>query len=333
MLKLPALGRLFEESTPPEEAREILLRLTPENTTAQEIGQVIEQIYSRRQRQFDKLTAFADVAFDCCGTGGSGLPRFNTSTAVAFVLAAAGIKVAKFGNRAAGGRSGSFDVLGVLGIPPEVDADVATRLLDDCNLVFLFAPQVYPTLARLAPIRKSIKQKTILNFVGPLLNPVNPARRIVGVSDPIMVDRIADLLHAGTEVHCACVIRAECGLDEACADCVNQVRLAGKDLPVIKENLQDLGVRRRECTAANRRERETPTPETNAAIMMQLFAGEAKASDAYNLVVENSAVALVVAGQCTMLDQGRDVARSILASGRANELLTKLRRQYAKYSA
>jgi anthranilate phosphoribosyltransferase len=333
MLKVPSLTRLFDESTPPEEAREILLRLTPDNTGVQDVSEVMAQIYARRDQRFDSLSTFADIAFDCCGTGGSGLPRFNTSTAVAFVLAAAGVKVAKFGNRAAGGRSGSFDVLGILGIPPEVDANVASRLLDDCNLVFLFAPQVFPTLARLSPVRKSIKQKTILNFVGPLLNPVKPTRRVVGVSDPIMVDQIADVLDSQMETHFACVIKAECGLDEACANCGNHVRLAGKHATVGGHNLQELGVRRSECVTARSTEIDIPTPEINAAIMMQLFAGEIEESEAHKLVVENSALALVIAARCQTLDDGRSIAREILASGRAKQLLVKVQEQYAKHSA
>ncbi|HEY9792716.1 MAG TPA: hypothetical protein V6D22_20105, partial [Candidatus Obscuribacterales bacterium] len=94
-----------------DEARDVLSRLEPSTVNAAEFGQLIEEMLATANPEFKSLEQYSDQSLDCCGTGGSGLPRFNTSTAVSFVLAAAGVKVAKFGNRAASSKSGSFDVL------------------------------------------------------------------------------------------------------------------------------------------------------------------------------------------------------------------------------
>lgn len=121
-------------------------------------------------------------AFDTCGTGGSGLPRFNTSTCVAFVLAAGGVKVAKHGNRAASGRCGSFDLLEELGCRIELSPAQVDRTLSTLGIGFLFARLYHPVLKSMAPIRQKLQVRTIFNSVGPLLNPCRVRRQLMGIS-------------------------------------------------------------------------------------------------------------------------------------------------------
>src|SRR5262249_50858772 len=125
-------------------------------------------------------------AIDCCGTGGSGSGKFNTSTAVAFVLAAAGLKVIKFGNRSASGSSGSVDFLMKCGFPTSIKSDAVETIFERTNVLFLNARDVYPAVGSLAEIRKKIGKPSILNYIGPLLNPARPSFRILGVSHPLM---------------------------------------------------------------------------------------------------------------------------------------------------
>ena len=151
---------------------------------------------------------------DCCGTGGSGLSHFNTSTTVAFILAAAGLHVAKFGNRAASSQSGSFDLLHALGVGEPLSMPALADLLQEVNLAFLFAPQFYPQLAPLAPLRKELGRKTIFNYIGPLLNPTDPPYRLLGVPNSQAQALVAAHLASRAGTRQAFVVSADSGLDE-----------------------------------------------------------------------------------------------------------------------
>ncbi|MDZ4833014.1 MAG: hypothetical protein SGJ27_04365 [Candidatus Melainabacteria bacterium] len=126
------------------------------------------------------------TAVDVAGTGGSGIVKFNTSTAASFILAAHGVDVIKFGNRSITGPSGSLDFLGAIGCLKEVHAADIERVFKSTNLLFLSAPNCYPNLASIRDARKTIGRPTIFNFIGPLLNPARPAYRLMGISNSYM---------------------------------------------------------------------------------------------------------------------------------------------------
>jgi len=154
---------------------------------------------------------------DCCGTGGSGRANFNTSTTVAFILAAGGVPVLKFGNRAASSPSGSFDFLEGLGLPlPQLSAH-SLASVEATGLGFLFAPDVYPALKPLALWRKQFGQPTVFNFLGPLLNPLQPEYRLLGCSHAGLLPLLAEELALQPTCNRALVLRSESGLDEAVA--------------------------------------------------------------------------------------------------------------------
>jgi anthranilate phosphoribosyltransferase len=178
-----------------------LLNLTfSEEETVQQLQQLAPNTVSAELFQFflESMASFCKPLpnfsnfelMDCCGTGGSGKSFFNTSTAMAFVLAAGGLSVLKFGNRAISSTSGSFDFLESLGIPSHFPVEKIPNVLERSGLAFLFAPECYPQLAGFNRIRKQLKQKTIFNFMGPLLNPTQPAYRVIGVSDPTMLQHL-----------------------------------------------------------------------------------------------------------------------------------------------
>lgn len=316
-----------------KDAREILLRLQPDYVAFDEFAHLVHTLSESADERYLPLRNYAAQSMDCCGTGGSGLPRFNTSTAVAFVLAAAKVKIAKFGNRAASGRSGSFDVLEKLGIPVQSDASHAELLLDRCNLVFLFAPQVYPALARLAPVRKALGVKTVLNFVGPLLNPVHPTRRLVGVSDPAMKVNIANYLSCKTSTDFACVVRASCGLDEYCPGCGADVCTVGSLRPTAIPGLPASGrdvAHSKSGENCPHQEMTGATAEENAKRMIAIFAGEDTDSPAYKLTCLNAALALVVAGRAENLEDGKASVQALLRTGAVQKQLEKVKEHYAK---
>jgi anthranilate phosphoribosyltransferase len=327
MLTKDHFRQLLAGSLPDAQARQVLSALQPEAIDEKEFFEIVAQLEVTADKQFHRLRSYSSTTVDCCGTGGSGLPRFNTSTAVAFVVAAAGVKVAKFGNRAASSKSGSFDVLDNLGIPAQVSGDLAERLLDDCNIVFLFAPQVYKELSRLAPIRRSIPHKTVLNFVGPLLNPVHPQRRLVGVSDRHMQELLASYLSTRSEL--SCVVQADCGLDEICPGCQTKTKSVGSFVPPA---LEFPGIAAGTAQCANRTDTQAPSPETNARVTMELFDG-ATDNDAYGLVLVNAAAVLLLAGRCGTLAEARSLAAELLAGGKVKEHYKKVIDCYAKHSS
>jgi len=155
---------------------------------------------------------------DTCGTGGSGRAGYNTSTTVAFVLAAMGVPVLKFGNRAASSPSGSFDFLTALGLPANPTPDWSVRCFNKTRLGFLMAPSVYPQLAKLAPFRKRVGKPTIFNYLGPLLHPYQPTHRLLGCSSADMLPLLADHISQQENNVSSLLIRSESGVDEALPD-------------------------------------------------------------------------------------------------------------------
>ncbi|MBX9690829.1 MAG: hypothetical protein K2Z81_00485, partial [Cyanobacteria bacterium] len=162
-----------------------------------------------------ELKNMGEGAIDCCGTGGSGINKFNVSTTVAFVLAADGLPVIKFANRSASGKSGSVDFLEALGVATSVPASTYERILAKTNLLFLNAQDVYPQMRSLAPLRRKIGKPTIFNYIGPLLNPTKPSFRLLGVSNLNMLEVMARYLSAyEPRLKRALLVHSQSGLDE-----------------------------------------------------------------------------------------------------------------------
>ena len=149
---------------------------------------------------------------DSCGTGGDGSRTINLSTAVAFVAAAAGLPIAKHGNRSVTSKCGSADVLEQLGVRLDVSPETSRRALDQAGICFLFAPQYHPGLRHAGPVRRALKVRTVMNMLGPCVNPARPAVQLLGVADPALLEPVATTL-AGLGVERALVVHGA-GLDE-----------------------------------------------------------------------------------------------------------------------
>jgi anthranilate phosphoribosyltransferase len=248
------------------------------------------------------------LVLDTCGTGGDGLGTVNVSTGAALIVAAAGVPVAKHGNRAASSRSGSADVLAALGVALEVPPEAQARVLAEANIAFLFAPAHHPAMKHAGPPRRELGVRTIFNMLGPLANPARATHQLVGAySDQarrIMADALADL---GVE---AWVVHAEDGLDEISPYAPTRVSVVSGG--AVRERVLTPGDFGFEASAPGAI--AGGSPEENARIIQRVLAGEAHpAAPAFLL---NAAASLALARGVSLLDAA-ELARSTVASGAA----------------
>ena len=280
-------------------------------------GEILACVHAMRRAavRFDPGPGVETI--DVCGTGGDGAHTYNISTAVSFVVAGAGLKVAKHGGSAASSRSGAGDVLGALGIDIEASAERSRRALDEAGVCFLYAPAYNPAMRHVRPVRSELGFRTLFNLLGPLSNPAGARRQVVGVYDPARLETLARVLGAlGTTR--AWVVNGD-GLDELTTTGETQVA-----------EWTDGTVRRFTVTPeAVGIPRTTPEalrggdPAFNAAALTAILDG---AEGAYrDIVVLNAAAALVVGGRAGGLAEGVRMAAESIDTRAARRALDTLR--------
>lgn len=257
-------------------------------------------------------------ALDVCGTGGDNAGTLNVSTAVTFVLAGAGVPVAKHGNRALSSRTGGADVLTAIGVNVDAPMERLPEILHEAGAVFLFAPRHHPSMRHAAGPRVELGTRTLFNLLGPLANPARVRRQLTGVFDPAWAEPMAETLgRLGSEA--AWIVHGQ-GLDE--------LTVAGENLVVVLEQgsvrrlivtPEELGFRRAPVAAIR-----GGSAAENAAALRAVLEG---ASGAYrDTVLLNAAAALIVAGKVTGLRDGVEIAAQVIDSGAAAEALERMRR-------
>jgi len=253
---------------------------------------------------------------DVCGAGGDGAGLLNISTAVSFVLAGSGVRVAKHGNRAMTSRSGAADVLEAAGVFL-VDQPGALRdMLEATNLCFLFAQAHHPGLARLAGPRRALGFRTLFNLLGPLANPAGAKRQLLGVFDAGLLDAVAAALAALGCEH-AWVVHGEGGLDELSLSGPSEVVALGNGrMRRFHVRPQDAGLSPAPLEALRGGE-----PAQNAEALRAVLRGEASAYR--DAVLLNAAAALIVAGRAETLQDGAAIAAQAIASGAAEQVLAR----------
>jgi anthranilate phosphoribosyltransferase len=285
-----------------------------------------------RGETVDELTGFATAmrerllpvdapegAIDTCGTGGDGSGTFNISTTAALVAAAAGVPVAKHGNRAVTSQSGSADVLDALGVRIDHDASSAGGALRDIGFAFLFAPGFHPAMKHAGPTRREIGVRTAFNLLGPLTNPAGARRQLVGVADPAAAPRLAAVLHR-LGVDRAFVVGGA-GIDELPLDGSGVIHdVTPEGIEVRSVDAMSLGL-----TKASNAKLAGGSPADNARIVESVLRGEPGARR--DVVLLNAAAALVVAGVADDLSAGLDRAALAIDAGLATDLLERLRRE------
>jgi anthranilate phosphoribosyltransferase len=255
-------------------------------------------------------------AIDTCGTGGDASGTFNISTTAAFVVAGCGVPVAKHGNRALSSKSGSADVLTALGVDIDADLRLVERAIREAKIGFLMAPRHHSAMRHVAPTRVELGTRTIFNILGPLSNPAGAKRQLVGVFAAQWTEPLAEVLgRLGSER--AWVVHGE-GLDELTTAGATQVsELRDGKVRTFTLTPEEVGLPR-----ARREDLKGGDAEHNAERLRDLLAGER--GPRRDIVLLNSAAALVVAGKAKDLREGIALAGDSIDSGAAQAVLDRL---------
>lgn len=313
-----AMGAVMDGEATPAQLAAFLVALRMRGETIDELAGFAAAMRDRVLH----VTA-PDGAIDVVGTGGDQSGTFNISTTSALVVAAAGVPVAKHGNRAITSRSGSADVLDALGIRVDHDAASAGAALATNGFAFMFAPGFHPAMRHAGPTRKEIGVRTAFNLIGPLTNPASVRRLVVGVADPAAAPRVAAVLHRlGTER--AFVVHGA-GIDELPLDgtgIIHEVDPSGvREVPVNPVALGLASVATAELAGG--------TPDENARFVEGVLAG--KTGPRRDVVLLNAAAGLTVAGRTASLADGVALARRTIDDGATMRLLGDLRAERAAH--
>ncbi|HEY6292883.1 MAG TPA: anthranilate phosphoribosyltransferase [Terriglobia bacterium] len=262
----------------------------------------------------------AGPLLDTCGTGGDGLGTFNVSTATALVAAAAGVRVAKHGNRSISSRCGSADVLEALGVAIELPPERIAECLETAGVVFLFAPQHHASTRHVMDARRALKTKTVFNLLGPLTNPLQASVQLSGVFDHARTETMAEAL-ALLGTRRAMVVTAWDGMDEISTTGTTRVsELASGGIATRDLSPEDFGVVRAGTAAI-----QGGDAATNARILRQVLEGAPGPCLPYrDAVLVNTSAALVIAERARTLTEGVAVAAETVKSGAALRNLARL---------
>ncbi|MDQ0111526.1 anthranilate phosphoribosyltransferase [Paenibacillus harenae] len=314
-----------------EQARSVMSIIMNGEATPAQIAGVATAMRIKGETR-DEITGFAEVMrslsshvrteqeglLDTCGTGGSGIHKFNISTASSIIAAASGIRVAKHGNRAMSGKTGSADVLEALGVQITLSPEQAAACLEQIGICFMFAQLYHPSLRHAAAPRRELGIRTIFNMLGPLTNPAGADRQLLGLYDRSRTSTVAEVMR-DLGLKRALVVSSHDGLDEISISAPTQISEL-KDGVVRTFDLtpEDIGLKRWPIENVMGGE-----PAVNAALIRSIFAGEERG--AYrDIVLANAGACIYVGGLAESLREGAAIAAGVIDSGKAERKLEQL---------
>jgi anthranilate phosphoribosyltransferase len=314
-----AFGVVMDGLATPAQIGGMLMAMRARGETVAELIGAVTAMRARMAR-----IKAPEQTMDVCGTGGDGAASLNVSTAVAFVLAACGVPVAKHGNRAISSRAGGADVLAELGVELEPRLERLSAILQETGCVFLFAPRHHPALRHAASVRVELGMRTIFNLTGPLANPAGVKRQLIGVFAPEWLRPVAETLR-GLGTTSAWVVHGN-GLDELNLAGENQVvALRNGEITEFTLNASDAGLEAVPLAAI-----KGGDAAENAAALRAVLAGQP--GGYRDTILFNAAAALMVAGAVTCLTDGVSMAAEAIDSGAAARVLERLREASREYS-
>jgi anthranilate phosphoribosyltransferase len=310
--------------------REFLIALTDKGETAVELAAFASSF--RRLAKDPGVDQWADRAIDVCGTGGDGAHTFNISTAVSFIVAAAGVPVFKHGNRSITSKCGSADLIEALGVRLDAPEEVLRRSLEELNFCFFFAPEFHPAFKEIMPVRQALAaegRRSIFNLLGPLINPGRPAYQLMGVFAKHWVEPIADALDeleliAGLVAHCT--LEKGKALDEL--SCAGSNYVAG--FGCLKEFRGELGFQSIGLSPCDHRALKGGDVAANIETLHAIFSGLpcSLSSGLLDSIYLNAGAALWIAQKAEDLRSGVALAREVVESRQAEEWLKRVQAFY-----
>ncbi len=310
-----AMSRIMSGECNNSQIAGLLTALKTKGETAKEVAG-----FASAMREFSiKIEIEDDNVIDVCGTGGDNSGTFNISTAAAFVVAGAGLKVAKHGNRSISSKCGSADVLSLLGININLAPEQSKLALDKIGIAFLFAPFYHPAMKYAAPVRKELGMKTIFNILGPLTNPAGTKKQLIGTfnnrTSALMAEAAPYLNMRSVSFVCTADRYDEITLTDK-----SNVIIYNKNKPTERITIDNSDF---SFDKINIKNITSNSPEENVKFILSVIKEKQK-SDAYNVVVANSAIALLTAGAAASLDEAKSRAIESIESGNAYKKLSAL---------
>ncbi len=324
-----------------DEAREVMLEILRGQATQAQIGALLVALHMKGET-VEEIVGFAqairaeatslkskdgealglsgtgrDALVDTCGTGGDTSGTFNISTATALIIAGAGARVAKHGNRSISSKCGSADVIEALGVNIDLPSGRIADCLEETGIAFLYAPAMHTAMKHVQPVRRELRLRTVFNLLGPLTNPAQASAQVVGVYSAELVEKLALALKE-LGLQRALVVHGDDGLDEITISGPSQVaEVANGLVHTYKVAPEDFGLKR-----ASLEEIAGGDAKTNAAIIRAILDGER--SSRRDVVLLNAAAALVAAGHAETIAQAVPLAAYAIDSGHARERLQLL---------
>jgi anthranilate phosphoribosyltransferase len=308
-----AMDLLLGEEVSESEIAAFLMGLKSKGETVEEITGIVKGL---KENTLPFRKKFPNV-LDNCGTGGDGSSSFNISTTSAFVIAGAGIPVAKHGNRSISSKTGSADVLEYLGINLNLPVDVTEEILDELGIAFLFAPHVHPKLKKVMMVRRQLKIPTIFNFIGPLTNPIDLDYQLLGVYRRDLLPVFAEVLQNLGRKR-AVVINGAGFMDEASLQGENHLTLL-EDGVISSQSFvpEEVGLPQYDNSAI-----KGGDSKENAIILKNVLSGEKGACR--DTVLLNAGIGIYTSGKAETISEGINIAREVIDSGAAYEKLHRL---------
>jgi len=320
-----AVEHMTGEEIPAEVKAAFLTSLAKKGESHEELAAFAGELRRRATEvPLDENTRAGEI-LDVCGTGGDGLNTFNISTTVALVCAAAGVTVAKHGNRAITSKSGSADVLEALGIPTNLSPTDAGSALSEHGFAFLFAPMYHPAFKNIMPARKlcaEAGQRTLFNFLGPLLNPAKPTAQLIGVPRTELTEPMAKVLQS-LGIRRGMVVSGSVGeqrMDELSTLGENTIAEFYQDRGFSTSTLNPSDLLLKEATLEDL---EGGDAATNAAIIQSILTGKTQGPKR-EAVVLNTGAALFIANKADSISAGMELAASVIDEGLATSKLATL---------
>ncbi|WMT42694.1 anthranilate phosphoribosyltransferase [Paenibacillus sp. D2_2] len=313
-----------------QEAKDVMEVIMSGESTPAQIGGLLTALRIKGET-IEEITGFAEAMrlqgnrmhtettrlLDTCGTGGSGIHKFNISTTSAIVASSVSVRVAKHGNRSASGRAGSADVLEALGVNIHLDPDQAKRCLDQIGICFLFAQIYHPSMKYAAGPRKELGVRTVFNMLGPLTNPAGADRQVLGIYDADKTQTIASVLRELGSKR-ALVVTSQEGLDEISISSPTRIsELKDGEVKTYEIQPEDIGLKSYPLS-----EMMGGDPATNAEIISRVLQGE---KGAYrDVVLANAGACIYVSGLADSIREGVVIAAESIDSGKASSKLEQL---------